>query len=519
MKNTVYSLTHAQRRVWFTELLEPGTSICNLAACVKFRGNIDFDVLRRALDFSILQNDSLRFQLTEGDGSEPQLYLAGHRPISLETVDFTHIDQSERDAWIDKQTRVPFKLFHSPLYHFTLLVMSDEEVWLYSKFHHIIMDGISLNLLGNQLIEIYQKIMRSEDLAEHQSPSYLSYMEKEQQYLQSSRFQKDRSFWTETYRTVPEHLSLAERTSHLRQSTAASRDTITLSHSLEQSIRRFCKDHNVSIISLFMASLYICISRLTAKKDIAIGTYYGNRGSKLEKDMLGMFVSTLPIRMTADPDAEFVSFVRSVGKQQLSVMRHQKYPYNLFVNELRQIHHDLQNIIGISMQYQPLAWRQAEGFDYETAMFFSGHTANELSILIKERTDTGLIELNFDYQSALFTKTSIKRIQTHLLTIVENAVRNPNRLIRHIDMADEKEKKRVLTAFNHTETAEPPAPTLHGLFARRAALSPHRPALRFPGGMLTYAELDQYTDRLAVRLRQKGIRKESMVGVLAERSP
>ncbi|MEC3924222.1 non-ribosomal peptide synthetase [Bacillus velezensis] len=482
-------------------------------------GDIDFDVLRHALDFSISQNDSLRFQLTEGDGSEPQLYLAGHRPISLETVDFTHTDNSERDAWIDTQTRVPFKLFHSPLYQFTLLVMSDEEVWLYSKFHHIIMDGISLNLLGNQLIDIYQKIMRGEDLAEHHRPSYLSYMEKEQQYLQSSRFQKDRSFWTETYRTVPEHLSLAERTSHLRQSTAASRDTITLSHSLEQSIRLFCKENNISIISLFMASLYICISRLTAKKDIAIGTYYGNRGSKLEKDMLGMFVSTLPIRMTTDPDAEFLSFVRSVGKEQLSVMRHQKYPYNLFVNELRQTHHDLQNIIGISMQYQPLAWRQAEGFDYETAMFFSGHTANELSILIKERTDTGLIELNFDYQSVLFTETSIKRIQTHLLTIVENAVSNPDRLIRHIDMADENEKKRVLTAFNRTEAVEPPAPTLHGLFARRAALSPHRPALRFPGGMLTYAELDQYTDRLAVWLRQKGVRKESMVGVLAERSP
>ncbi|KOC23734.1 non-ribosomal peptide synthetase [Bacillus velezensis] len=519
MENTVYSLTHAQRRVWFTELLEPGTSICNLAACVKFRGDIDFDVLRHALDFSISQNDSLRFQLTEGDGSEPQLYLAGHRPISLETVDFTHTDQAERDAWIDTQTRVPFKLFHSPLYQFTLLVMSDEEVWLYSKFHHIIMDGISLNLLGNQLIDIYQKIMRSEDLTEHHRPSYLSYMEKEQQYLQSSRFQKDRSFWTETYRTVPEHLSLAERTSHLRQSTAASRDTITLSHSLEQSIRLFCKENNISIISLFMASLYICISRLTAKKDIAIGTYYGNRGSRLEKDMLGMFVSTLPIRMTADPDAEFLSFVRSVGKEQLSVMRHQKYPYNLFVNELRQTHHDLQNIIGISMQYQPLEWRKADGFDYETAMFFSGHTANELSILIKERTDTGLIELNFDYQSALFTETSIKRIQTHLLTIVENAVRNPDRLIRHIDMADEKEKKRVLSSFNRTEAVEPPAPTLHGLFTRRAALSPHRPALRFPGGMLTYAELDQYTDRLAVWLRQKGVRKESMVGVLAERSP
>ncbi len=63
---------------------------------------------------------------------------------------------------------------------------------------------------------------------------------------------------------------------------------------------------------------------------------------------------------------------------------------------------------------------------------------------------------------------------------------------------DACEARNMLDAFNRTEAVEPPAPTLHGLFARRAALSPHRPALRFPGGMLTYAELDQYTDRLAV---------------------
>ncbi|MDJ1631205.1 hypothetical protein QNN00_16200 [Bacillus velezensis] len=57
-----------------------------------------------------------------------------------------------------------------------------------------------------------------------------------------------------------------------------------------------------------------------------------------------------------------------------------------------------------------------------------------------------------------------------------------------------REARNMLDAFNRTETVEPPAPTLHGLFTRRAALSPHRPALRFPGGMLTYAELDQYTE-------------------------
>ncbi|WP_377886570.1 condensation domain-containing protein, partial [Bacillus sp. LR_5] len=53
MSEHTYSLTHAQRRVWFTELLEPDTSICNLTACVKFKGNIELDTLEGALNHSI----------------------------------------------------------------------------------------------------------------------------------------------------------------------------------------------------------------------------------------------------------------------------------------------------------------------------------------------------------------------------------------------------------------------------------------------------------------------------------
>ncbi|OLG07559.1 Long-chain-fatty-acid--CoA ligase [Bacillus paralicheniformis] len=517
--NTTYTLTHAQRRVWFTELLDPGTSICNLAACVKFRGAIDLDVLRRALDFSVSRHDSLHFQLTEGKGEEPDLYLAAHRPLSIETIDLTKAGKSERNKWIDDQTSIPFKLFHSPLYQFTLLAISSKEVWLYAKFHHIIMDGISLNLLGNQLIEMYQKMIRNEPLPQHHEPSYLTYIEKEKQYLQSSRFEKDRLFWTNTYHTIPEHFPLTEKALPQQQSTAALRETLTLSHPLAESIRHFCEKHQISILSLFMASFYICISRMTSSKDIVIGTYYGNRASRLEKDMLGMFVSTLPIRMEVDPDCDVLSFVTSIGKEQLSVMRHQKYPYNLLMNELRHQHGDLQNLIVTSIQYQPLQWQQADGFEYETAMYFSGRTANQLSVSIKERLDTGIIQLNFDYQTAMFTDHDIKRIQSHLLTVLEKALEKPNQPIKNIDMVESNEKERILSAFNQTDSVKPLAPTLHGFFTRRAALSPNLPAVRFSGGILTYRELDQYTNQLAIRLKKKGVAKESVVGVLADRSP
>lgn len=199
MRDNTYFLTHAQRRVWFTELLEPGTSICNLTACVKFKGDIDLDVLEKALNRSISRNDTVRFQLMEGTDPEPRLYLAEYKQTPLEIIDFTNTKIKETEQWIHDQARIPFKLFDSPLYQFYLLRIRTDEVWLYAKFHHIIMDGISLNVMGNQIIDLYQKIIKQESISDQPEPSYIRYIEKESQYLQSSRFEKDRSFWIQTY--------------------------------------------------------------------------------------------------------------------------------------------------------------------------------------------------------------------------------------------------------------------------------------------------------------------------------
>ncbi|MEC1073668.1 amino acid adenylation domain-containing protein [Bacillus subtilis] len=519
MSEHTYSLTHAQRRVWFTELLEPDTSICNLTACVKFKGNIELDTLEGALNHSISRNDAIRFQLLEGEELEPRLHLTEYKYYPLRIIDFSNVEMIEIEQWIQDQASIPFKLFNSPLYQFYLLRIDSHEVWLFAKFHHIIMDGISLNVMGNQIIDLYQKMKKKDPLPDQPEPSYLSYIEKESQYLQSPRFAKDRLFWTQTFEHPLEYHSLANQTSLQKQSTSASRDTIILSPDLEQTIRIFCEEHKINIISLFMASFYICISRITSKKDLAIGTYYGNRGSKAEKEMLGMFVSSLPIRITVDPDTDFLSFVRTIGREQLSVMRHQRFPYNLLVNELRNEQKDLHNLIGISMQYQPLQWHNADDFDYETALYFSGYTANELSVQIQERIDNGTIQLNFDYQNTLFSLEDIKRIQSHLLTILENALQHPHSFIRELDMTNTSEKQKLLYEFNKTEAVSPKAFTLHGLFERQAAFTPERLAIVFSGGSLTYAELDMYASRLAAHLAARGVTNESIVGVLSERSP
>lgn len=187
MSEHTYSLTHAQRRVWFTELLEPDTSICNLTACVKFKGNIELDTLEGALNHSISRNDAIRFQLLEGEELEPRLHLTEYKYYPLRIIDFSNVEMIEIEQWIQDQASIPFKLFNSPLYQFYLLRIDSHEVWLFAKFHHIIMDGISLNVMGNQIIDLYQKMKKKDPLPDQPEPSYLSYIEKESQYLHNLR--------------------------------------------------------------------------------------------------------------------------------------------------------------------------------------------------------------------------------------------------------------------------------------------------------------------------------------------
>ncbi|MFB8733135.1 condensation domain-containing protein [Bacillus sp. SL00103] len=52
--------------------------------------------------------------------------------------------------------------------------------------------------------------------------------------------------------------------------------------------------------------------------------------------MIGMFVSTIPMRASVQGSQSFLDFVKQVMADQMKILRHQKYPYNLLMNDLRE---------------------------------------------------------------------------------------------------------------------------------------------------------------------------------------
>ncbi|TWK89228.1 hypothetical protein CHCC20331_1630 [Bacillus paralicheniformis] len=520
MGNTCYPLTHAQRRIWYTEKFYPGTSVSNLSGFGKLKSasGIDSGLLTEATRQFVRTNETMRFRLLFEGGDEPKQYIAEDEPFRIEYFDASEIGGADGVLkWGQAEARRPLPLYESPLFKFAVVRISEEESWFFAKVHHMISDGISMTILGNRITDIYLKLAKGETGLEPVQSSFTEHIQSELEYENSKRFQKDKAYWNAQYEVIPEPVSLKASDTYQIQLNAA-RFSKEISPVLYKKIQTYCKEHNISVLSLFLSILHIYMHRITGQKDVVLGTFMGNRTNAKEKQMLGMFVSTIPMKASIDVHQDFSAFVQERMKDQLKIIRHQKYPYNLLINDLRERQPHVSKLFAVSLEYQVMQWQRKETLSFLTEPIFSGSEVNDISIHVKERWDTGTLAIDFDYREELFTCEEMAVLYERLMTLLEDALLFPQKTIAELEIVPAFEKERLLKRASSQTIAYDKNMTLHGLFEQKAADHPEKTAVVYEGQKLSYRELNEQSNRLARALRRRGIGPDAPAAIVMERS-
>ncbi|MFC0210899.1 non-ribosomal peptide synthase/polyketide synthase [Paenibacillus chartarius] len=515
----LFPLTHAQQRIWYTELLYPDTSACVLSGSITLRGQLNLDKLQQAIQLTIRQNDAFRVKLTIENG-EPRQYIEPYAEKEIEFLDFSgNDDRSQAEAWLKLHNGKPFEPIDSDLYEFVIVRASAMEIWCVLKMHHIVSDGISMNLIGNQIIHNYVSLNGDISAAANEKPSYFDYLHVEQEYEGSDRYQKDRTYWLDKFRDLPELTGLKPY-NPLSVSTAAKRISVTMDDALYRNVQRFCEANKLGVFTFFLGCLYIYLYKVTNERELTVGTVYANRTTKKEKDMIGMFASTVATRLTVEPEQDLISFLRLTAKEQSAILRHQKYPYNQLIQDLRDMHkgQDIQRLFGIAIEYQPMSWLHVDNISYQTSNHFCGHEVNDFAIHVKEMLDEQHIELIVDYRTEVFEEYEVNAMIQRLLAVAGHIVSRPSDSISEVSLISEEEKRQILTVFNETASDYPREKTIAELFEAQALQTPEQTALVFEGSRMTYEELNERANRLARTLRAQGVQTDQPIGLMAERS-
>ncbi|MEC0696474.1 surfactin non-ribosomal peptide synthetase SrfAA [Bacillus atrophaeus] len=519
MEMTFYPLTDAQKRIWYTEKFYPNTSISNLAGFGKLISDegVDWKLVEKAIQEFVRRNESMRLRLRLDE--EPVQYVSEYQPLEIEHTDINEGGYSKESLsqWGREEVKKPLALYDSPLFRFALFTISENEVWFYVNVHHVISDGISMTILGNTITDIYLDLAAGTVDHESGTPSFIEHVLSEKNYVQSKRFEKDKAFWTGQYETIPELVSL-KRNASSQQGLDASRLSREVDQEVHKRIQSFCETHKVSVLSLFQSALAAYLYRVTGQNDVVTGTFMGNRTNAKEKQMLGMFVSTIPMRTSVNGDQAFLDFVKERMKDLMKVLRHQKYPYNLLINNLRETQSSLNKLFTVSLEYQVMQWQKKENLSFLTDPIFSGSGTNDISIHVKERWDTGKLTIDMDYRSDLFTPGEMESILGRIITLLADALLHPERAIDDLKLIPDDEKERLLLQAGGKQVHYRKEMTIPALFKEKAEALADDPAVVFGEKKLSYRTLHEQSDRIAKRLRKQGVGADSPVAVLLERS-
>jgi amino acid adenylation domain-containing protein len=122
------------------------------------------------------------------------------------------------------------------------------------------------------------------------------------------------------------------------------------------------------------------------------------------------------------------------------------------------------------------------------------------------------------YTQDRFDAATVERLLAHLKHLLLDITADADKSLADVRLLDDDERRRILHTWNETATPYPREQTIHQLFEAQAERTPSAVALVCGEEHLTYAELNARANRLAHYLREKGVGRESAVGILMERS-
>lgn len=511
----LYPLTHPQKRIWYIEKIYLGTSLHNIGGPIRIKGAIDFSILEESINILIKNNEGLRLRFVEEDGEAKQ-FVSNYERVKLDFIDFSKYENPEEEfnKWVKKEARKSFVIENERLFYFAMFRISDNDNGYLAKFHHIISDGWSINIMTGQICDTYMKFLYGEEIHDSTEPSYVEYISNEKKYLLSDRFIKNKSFWNEKFKTLPD--ALLNKSSDVIE---GKRKSFELEPEVSAKMKKFAADNKYSLNTFFVTLYLIYLYRTTQQEDIVIGTPVLNRSGKKEKGMFGMFTSTMPFRFVVDDNLNVKDTMAKVNDQLMECYFNQKYPYDLLVQDLELKKKGYNNLFNTCVNYYNTKLNsELSGFPIENVEFYNGNQIYSLQLVIKEWSDTGNLTLDFDYKANDYYDWQIKDIHFRLLSLAKQIILNPLEKIGSLNLLSDDEIKKLLYEFNATKIEYPGDKMIYQLFEEQVKRTPDKVAICFNNIELSYSKLNEKANQLARYLVRKGVEKETNVGLLTTHS-
>ena len=507
-----YLLTHPQKRIWFEEKIN-NTLGCNiLLPMITIDENIDLEIMEKAINIVIKNNDAMRTKIFEVDGIPYQSF----RKYEYEKIDYFDFSSSDTNAelegLIEKMYNSKFEVLDSKLYYFSIIKINNNKIGILLKIHHIIADTSTVSIIFNNIMDYYYKLQSNIVSDNIKKDSYISFIEDENQYKGSEKFNLDNKYWIDKLSDSECNgdIGIKKFGSNLYKVESME---YNIPEQITDLIYFFAEEYKTSIYRVFNSIVFLLFAKMCMKEKLILGTVLHNRFKEEYEDIAGMFVSTVPFSIKANEDMSFIDIINQNRNELKEIIQHQEFPFDVLLQQMGGVGKN-KDVIQAMVVYHNEKYFNNTNIHY----YKIGEDVFPITFHIGEFNKKHRLKLYINYKDNYFTSEAIELIFNRLMNISEKVLKNPNICFKDISIILPTEKENIFKKFNNSKAEYPKDKTLQDLFEEQVKRVPNNIALIYENERITYQELNEKTNKLARYLRKSGVDREKIVGIMTTRS-
>jgi amino acid adenylation domain-containing protein len=522
---TEFPLSFAQERLWFLDQMEQGhSSTYNVGTAVRLHGVLHVAALRQSLQEILRRHSSLRTSFKMADG-QPVQVIAPLQPFDLRLVDLGASTATEREQeslkLATEEAQSPFDLSCGPLLRATLIRLGEAEHILLVTMHHIASDGWSMGVLIREFGALYTAFSTDRPSPLDELPiQYADYAQWQREWLSGQVLAEQLNYWKRQLQGAPPVLELpTDRPRPAVQSFKGTTEPLSISPEISESLKALSRTEGVTMFMLLLAAWQVLLFRYTGADEIVVGSPVAGRNRAEVEPLIGFFVNTLVLRTDMSGNPRFREVLKRVHEVTLGAFAHQDVPFEKLVEELqpeRSLSHVPLFQVMFAFQNAPTVSAELPGLSLSAVDVEAGTAKTDLGLILVE-TDQG-IRGSLSYATALFDRSTIRRMLSHFEKLLESLAAQPDAPIRDLALMTPAEERRILAQSRERASGSKRTECVQQMFESQVDQRPDTLALVFEDEHVSYGELNARANQLAHYLRSLGAGPEVLVGIFLENS-
>ncbi|WP_262062074.1 non-ribosomal peptide synthetase [Streptomyces sp. STR69] len=431
-------------------------------------------------------------------------------------LDLSALDEPRRtetfEEFLTEDRKAYFDADTPPLMRLALAVLDPDRPELVLTAHHALYDGWSTPLLMQDLLLLYAADGDTSALpAPRDYGDFLSWLTR-QDPEEAARA------WAAELDGIDEPALLAPDSADADDGV---RDQVEVALPVEEAheLVRRSSELGITVNTLVQGAWALLLGQLTGRQDVVFGATVSGRPPAVTdvESMVGMFINTLPVRVTHAPGDTVGEVLDRLQRRQAALAEHH--------------HHglaEIQRSAGVRSLFDTLVVFESYPVDREglgaasdaaDGITFTGlrpSAGNHYALCLTAAADPHL-QLVIQYAPGVFDRDTVRTYAARLVRFLRQLAADPALKLARIDALGEGERERML-ARSDDDAARARRVTLTELVEAQVARIPDKVAVVAAGQSLTYAELDARAEALAAELARHGVGPETVVGVVLPRT-